>query len=472
MKKILSVLLFLSVLIAQKLPEFINSEIKKGNFTRASYLIDSLIIFGKVTDLEKWYFNFEKDKLQRIRLDFTKNLNDLMPYIKNYYPNISVDEIRKYEEDNSLECMIIDGEKKYFYNADKNLFRINSKLREIKNNIEQPKLTGYQETTYKEIPELITKFKDKRERFFNPVNITYKYRVTLKPNVIPDGEIVRAWLPFPKENSRQRNIKLLSANDSVYIISDNTKMHRTIYFEKRTKKDEPTIFEYFVSYESYAEVNLIDENNIVDKDYAKIEELKPYLTEFPPHIVFTDKIKELSNKIVGNEKNKFRIMKKIYDWIDDNIPWASAKEYSTIENIPEYVVDNKHGDCGQVSLLFITLCRLNGIPAKWQSGWMFHPSEINLHDWAEVYFEPYGWIPIDQSFGKHNFENYDEKYFFLGSTDNYHFIVNDNISQDFFPFKIYPRSETVDFQRGELEWRGGNIYFNNWQYEMEVSYNK
>ena len=35
---------------------------------------------------------------------------------------------------------------------------------------------------------------------------------------------------------------------------------------------------------------------------------------------------------------------------------------STIENIPEYVLDNRHGDCGQVSLLFITLCRISGIP--------------------------------------------------------------------------------------------------------------
>ncbi len=151
MRKILLFTITISVLIAQKLPEFINSEIKKGNFTRASYLIDSLIIFGKVTDLEKWYFNFEKDKLQRIRLDFTKNLNDLMPYIIKYYPNISEDEILKFEADKSLEFMIIDGEKKYFYNADKNLFRINYKLREIKNQIEQPKLTGYQITTYKEI---------------------------------------------------------------------------------------------------------------------------------------------------------------------------------------------------------------------------------------------------------------------------------------------------------------------------------
>jgi hypothetical protein len=30
------------------------------------------------------------------------------------------------------------------------------------------------------------------------------------------------------------------------------------------------------------------------------------------------------------------------------------------------------------------------------------------------------------------------------------------------------RSDNVDFQRGELEWDGGNIYFNNFKYKLEV----
>jgi hypothetical protein len=39
-----------------------------------------------------------------------------------------------------------------------------------------------------------------------------------------------------------------------------------------------------------------------------------------------------------------------------------------------------------------------------------------------------------------------------------------------YPKKIYPRSETVDFQRGEVEWSGGNLYFPQWDYSMEIEY--
>ncbi len=49
-------------------------------------------------------------------------------------------------------------------------------------------------------------------------------------------------------------------------------------------------------------------------------------------------------------------------------------------------------------------------------------------------------------------------------------LVNDDYSKPLFPAKIFPRSETVDFQRGELEWRGGNLYFDKWNYNMKVEY--
>ena len=51
-------------------------------------------------------------------------------------------------------------------------------------------------------------------------------------------------------------------------------------------------------------------------------------------------------------------------------------------------------------------------------------------------------------------------------------IVNSDFGQALIPAKKYPRSETVDFQRGEVEWDGGNLYFDNWSYDMEIEYLK
>jgi hypothetical protein len=49
-------------------------------------------------------------------------------------------------------------------------------------------------------------------------------------------------------------------------------------------------------------------------------------------------------------------------------------------------------------------------------------------------------------------------------------IVNDDIGAPLIPAKKFFRSEPWDFQRGELEWQGGNLYFDQWRYKMEVEY--
>ncbi len=59
--------------------------------------------------------------------------------------------------------------------------------------------------------------------------------------------------------------------------------------------------------------------------------------------------------------------------------------------------------------------------------------------------------------------------FYLGSFDAYRVVFNDDYSQPFVPAKQHFRSETVDLQRGEVEWRGGNLYFDRWDYDFKAT---
>jgi hypothetical protein len=58
--------------------------------------------------------------------------------------------------------------------------------------------------------------------------------------------------------------------------------------------------------------------------------------------------------------------------------------------------------------------------------------------------------------------------FYLGGLDAYRIAFNDDYGQELFPPKQQFRSETVDLQRGEVEWRGGNLYFDQWDYEFKA----
>jgi len=472
MKTIILITMLTTLITAQTRSLEINKLVQSGEYQKASELIDEKLKSNQINSEEIFELQFEKERLDRIRKDFNKTAEDVLKFVNKYYPDAQENDLEKWEKDGSLEFKIIDGKKWYFSRAASNLFKINN---EAKQQIE--KIGGSQKDVYrifleKYLPPILDASANAQESLVKPVTFRLNYTVTVDANAVPDGEIIKCWLPFPREGHQlQVDIKLLAVNNDEYVIASNDNPQRTLFMQRPAIKDQPTIFNMVLEVKNYNEVNLILPELI--KSYNKESGLyKTFTSERPPHIVFTDKIKNLSKEIIGDEKNPHLIAKKIFTWISTNIPWAGAREYSTIENISDYCISRKHGDCGIKTLLFMTLCRYNGIPAKWQSGWMLHPGDINLHDWSEIYLEGYGWVPVDQSFGMVDSESEDEKYFFLGSIDPYHLVINDDYSSTLFPAKTFPRSETVDFQRGELEWRGGNLYFDKWDYHMDVEYNK
>lgn len=469
MKKVFFFLLLLiATLRAQTTLTILDSLIEKGNFNIAMKLIND----SKSTEdyLLKYELEFRKDLMNRILLDFNKSETDVRNYIKKYLPEFSDEDFDKWKKFKQIESMNIDGIDRYFHSAARNFFRLNKEAKQIFIEINNFKKEGLNIFLENYIPDVMSELKKSKQNLTAAKKTKLHYTITVPANTIPENEIIRCWLPYPKEiPNRQFNVNLTYINSDKYLISSNESPHRTLYLEKLTKQNEETVFEMKIEYMSSDYKVVLSEQKEYNVNYNN-DYLKKFLIEEYPHIVFTEELKELSKKIVGNEKNKLKKAMLIYQWINDSIPWASAREYSTIKNISQYCIANRHGDCGIQSLLFITLCRLNGIPAKWQSGWMLHPNEVNLHDWAEIYFDETGWMPVDQSFGLQDLSNDEQKWFFFGGLDRFHLIINDDIGQKFFPSKIYPRSETVDFQRGELEWKGGNLYFDKWDYEMKVEY--
>jgi transglutaminase-like putative cysteine protease len=454
-------------------PDVIDQEIRNGNFEAAKKLINQRLSEGNITPKEMWNRQWQKERMDRIKADFQGNEERILNFIKRYYPDITTEQIRKWKEEKSLEVMIIDGEERYFRAAAANLFRIDQQARQRKLEKDGAGNTSFEDFLREHQFAIYSQAKQSgHSENHEPRTIRVTYTLTVLPDAVPDGETIRCWLPYPyRKHRRQTDVVLLGSNLDDPIISPPKNEHSTIYAEKVTVKGKPTVFRIQFQYRSTGEWFDLKARPI--KPYNKESDLyKKYTAEYSEHIIFTDEIKRLSEKLVGTEKEPVAILQKIYDGITTTYPWASSREYSTMENIPSYVIENGHGDCGMLSLLLVTLCRYNGIPAKWQSGFMMHPGHAGMHDWAEVSFDGIGWIPIDPSLGERKIFDKKEEIasFFMCGIDSYRLIVNEDYSCRFYPAKIYPRSETVDFQRGEVEWRGGNLYFDQWDWNLQVEY--
>ncbi len=452
------------------------SLINQGEFTEARQVINDMLDNDTtLTEAEVYNAQFELERIRRIEIDFNKTREDVREYFRDYYPDLTDKQLDQWETDKSLEMMLIDGQKRYFRNAARNLFRINKEAKGIWEARHPDRVKAPDDSTRsalvfnKHNQAVIDYYHRTGGKYAYPATRRIDYSITVNADAVPAGETIRCWIPYPREiQDRQLNIKYLSSDPAEYQIAPNdiTKQ-RTIYFEKKATAGEPTVFRAQYEYTIYAMYTDIVPENVVPVDPEG--GLKPFLSERAPHIMFTDTMRALSTKIVGDETNPYRKAQKIFAWIGENIPWASAREYSTIRNLSEYPIINMHGDCGIKAMLMITLCRLNGIPARWQSGWHFEPAFANydnMHDWGMIYFEPYGWLPFDPDYGLCESDNEELKWFRLGGMDNGRLIFNDNFSDEFYPKKIHFRSETLDSQRGEVEWAGGNLYFDQWDYDM------
>lgn len=432
----------------------------KGELSKAESILNS------IPEKDKKKYNVLIDSIQetisRIRVDFCIKPEDGKAKVKETVANVTDELIEEWIDKKYIETMNIDGEQRWFRKAVRNLMLIDREdfglYNKLRKKEDYKSLYEYYITTMSSPVDL------DNVRNWHSAEMTFTLDVNA--DAVPAGEKIRAWLPFPFENGRQRNIKLLSSSHKPRFSKGS--VHHTIYMEAVAEAGKPTHFEIKLSYEVGAQVFSYNSILLNLKPYnIGTRMYKKYTKSEYPHIVIDDSIKALAMRIVGEEQNPLKRASLVYNWIAKRFPWAGARDYSTIPNIPKYVLGNGHGDCGQVTLLNITLLRALGIPARWESGWMLHPGDKNLHDWGEIYFEGTGWVPCDVSFGRTVCDEVIQDYYKTG-TDIYRFATNEGVNGKLSPEKKFIRCETVDFQLGEVEWKEGNLQMDKWNSHLDI----
>ncbi|NQU27636.1 MAG: DUF2817 domain-containing protein [Candidatus Marinimicrobia bacterium] len=135
--------------------------------------------------------------------------------------------------------------------------------------------------------------------------------------------------------------------------------------------------------------------------------------------------------IIAKEANPFRKSELIFNWVRQNMTYVyPPKARGAIA-----AFKNGSDDCGQYSALFISLCRIAGIPARQQSGFNFMLDNTGYHVWAEIFLPTYGWIPMDPT--RENGFNY---------IDNTRLIASVGMN---IPLKYVPSWSTYEFQEAE-----------------------
>jgi hypothetical protein len=434
------------------LPEDILKLKWAGYFEEAVKLID-LRLNKQIPTAMRKRLEQEKEIIMAIKGDYTYTFESALKKMQDNIEDFTEEELITLQQESQADWILVDGKVMFnssFYDTllktrDDLAARLIHKISDDGN--------GRKEFLNKNI-------KDTKENKEASYFIHMKSTVKIKEDAARTGEKIRVHIPVPAE-CQQSNIKIIKTYPEAAYISPADHPSRTAYFEVNLQEDREFSVEY--SYESHLKYNAPDPS-LVSKEQPCFD-----TGELEPHIMFTPYIKELAKEIIGDETNPLLKARKIYDYITQNVKYSYMRAYSTITNIPEYAALNLKGDCGVQALLFITLCRYAGIPAKWQSGLAVTPYSIGPHDWAQFYVAPFGWMFADPSFGGGELRsNNTAKWnFYFANLDPFRMVANSEFQHEFDPPKKHLRHDPYDNQVGEMEYEDRGLlrkeYTANWE---------
>lgn len=261
------------------------------------------------------------------------------------------------------------------------------------------------------------------------------------------GKTAHVYMPLPVEYAQVRNLRLLgfegTAGEPVSV-DNGSYPQRMARFETVIRGGEvwQTEFEFD------------NETVFRNPDPSQVLFSQPsfYTGEEAPHIRFTPYLRELTRSVTEGEENPLLEAEKIYRFITSQVKYSFVRSYSTVEDIPEFTAANRKGDCGFQALLFITMCRIAGIPARWQSGLYATPLTVGSHDWAQYYVAPFGWLSADCSFGGSAFRQGDEKRraYYGANLDPYRIPYASQFMHSFSREEEGLREDPYDNQSGEV----------------------
>jgi transglutaminase-like putative cysteine protease len=432
------------------LPEDISRLVASGYFDEAENLIE-IYLTRNIAKILKDRLIFEKHRIKRLKEDYIYSFEEALELGKSKIENFSREELEYLKKERYADWILINGKVAFSSRFLENSLKVHPSL---KNRLlENSPDNRHKELLHKTIDDIVT-YGEKK--YF----IHVKAGIKLNNIIEKIGEKVKVHIPLPRNAQQISNIKIINTSHEPKEISSSDYPQRTIYFEEKITGEDIFTIEY--SYENHIKYKKLDSTK-VSKTQPKF-----YTNEWLPHIKFSPFLVELTKEIIKDEKNPLLKARKIYDYITENVQYSFMRQYAAITSVAEYGAYNLKGDCGIQALLFITLCRIADVPARWQSGLHVDPYFIGCHDWAEFYIEPYGWLLADPSYGGDGIRNGNKKVwdFYFGNLDPFRMVANSEFHYPLYPEKKYLRQDPYDNQLGEVELLNGPFY--EWKRILEI----
>lgn len=438
------------------LPEDILKRKWHGDFRGADSLIALWLERNIPAGLRKRLI-LEREIIKRLPLEYPYSYGEAFAKLRERMPDLTEEEFRRLQDQGRIDWIYMDGEERFFNRFVETLLKVHPSVLEC---VESP-----QPPVDREKQALLDVVRRIREQGGAQCRFHIRASLRIREESFRKGH-VKVHIPIPAECRQQENIRILAAYPEQYELAPSDSPQRAICFQEDMRENHEFRVEYsYVNRVDYLEMKPSEVQPVDPADFAED------LAEQLPHIRFTPYMRALARELTEGLENPLEKARSIYDYITTHVEYSFVRSYFTIENLAEYAAVGGRGDCGIQALMFLTLCRIAGVPARWQSGLYTTPFSAGCHDWAQIYIAPYGWRYVDCSFGGSAYREGDEerRRFYFGNLDPFRMVANSRFQQEFDVKKNFLRADPYDNQRGEAEYEDGGLGFQDMIWKAEVS---
>lgn len=437
--------------LAVELPEDIVRLKEAGELELAAEVIDERLKKDLPRCMRKRLL-LEKEILAQLPMQYPYDWETALELLRQNFRDFQEEELRKFLLEGAFEWIYRNGRIHLKDNFIANLVKTREELadRVIDRNLLQAKLDNF-----RMLDRVIARMKEQGKA---GCRFRIRSMAAVKPDMQRPGRRIQIQFPLPLEYSQVKSFRLLGTEPSCAEVQVAPPQcdQRTICLTCDYQAGQ----EFAVEYEFTTEAEYWDwrkaesERGAMASETSGAQLPETYLSEQLPHIRFTPYLRALVKEVVGEETDPLRKAKRIYDYITTHVMYSFVRSYFTIPQQVTYIASGMKGDCGLQALFFITMCRIAGVPAGWQSGLYASPLSIGCHDWAQFYVEPYGWLYADCSFGGAAYRAGDlERWeFYFGNLEPYRLPAAREYQKDFCFPKQYLRRDPYDNQMGEAEY--------------------
>ena len=431
-----------------------------GDFRGAIELIDHKLSAEGLSQAFRSCLTVQREIIRRLPENYIYTREQALARLREHIPYFTEEEFDRMDLDNRLDWIYIDGVPHYFDRFYETLVKTDPDFaaRAGERNVisDGGSTAGAAEDPLDRTARIMKQTGSCSNR------IRVRATVRLKDELFKPGTFVRAHLPIPAACDQQSDIRIERMDPPTALIAPEDASQRTICWEQTLEENRTFTVEYsYVHTARYHDLSAI----VPSREQPCFD-----TNEQAPHILFTPYIRELVRSVTEGLDDPLSKARAIYDFLTLNVKYSFMRSYFCLENIAESCARNLKGDCGVMALLFITMCRCAGIPARWESGLYARPDFCGAHDWAKFYVAPYGWLYADVSFGagavrEHNEER---RRFYFGNLDAYRMVANNQFQADFTVPKAHWRCDPYDNQMGEMELKDRDLRYFEFERTKEV----